>query len=73
MQTNPSAIVAATVRAELARRGQSQEALGQILNLSQSAVSRRLSGRKAFDVAELAKIAEHLEVPMAVFLGGVAA
>ena len=59
--------VPANVRAEVARRGLSQSALAAALNLTQSAVSRRLSGTVEFTASELAALAEHLQVPVSVF------
>lgn len=56
--------VAATVRAEMARRQITQGALAAHLHLSQPAVSRRLSGEKAFDVHELSAISSLLSVPL---------
>ena len=58
MTTTPAETVGATVRAELARKRISQTVLADHLHLSQTAVSRRLTGKKAFDVAELSKISE---------------
>lgn len=57
-------VVGATVRAELARKRVSQVTVGAHLHLSQTAVSRRLTGKKAFDVDELAVIARLVEVPL---------
>jgi len=54
--------VAANVRAELARKGITQSDLAAKLNKSQPFISRRLSGRVAFDVADLASIATVLDV-----------
>lgn len=73
METNPALEVAATVRAELARKRISQTTLGEVLNLSQTAVSRRLGGRKAFDINELHAIARHLGIPLSALVGKVAA
>lgn len=64
MTTNKAEAVGATVRAELARKRISQTTLAERLHLSQTAVSRRLTGKKAFDVAELQVIAEVVEVPI---------
>lgn len=60
--------VAGAVRAELARRRIPQSALADRLGQSQQAVSRRLRGVVAFDVAELAAIAEFLNVPVTALL-----
>lgn len=50
--------VAEEVRAAMARRRITQAALGRILGLGQSAISRRLSGDVPFDVVEINRIAE---------------
>ena len=66
MQKNPAVErVAANVRAELARKGITQTDLAAKLRKSQPFVSRRLSGRVPFDVADLAAIASVLDIPIA--------
>lgn len=65
--------VAANVRAELARKGVTQSDLAAKLNKSQPFISRRLSGRVAFDVADLAGIAAVLNVSISSLLDEVAA
>lgn len=66
MQKNPAVErVAANVRAELARKGITQTELAAQLNKTQPFVSRRLSGRVALDVADLASIATVLNISMA--------
>lgn len=70
---SPSQRVAANVRAELGRHRRSQTELGQALGLTQSAVSRRLAGKVAFDIDELHTMAEWLGVTLAVLLGEQAA
>ena len=57
--------VAANVRAEMARQKISQVKLAETLRVSQPAISRRLSGRVALNVDELARIADILGVPVA--------
>jgi transcriptional regulator with XRE-family HTH domain len=54
--------VASAVRAELARARVSQSVVAATLDLSQQAVSRRLTGRVAFDVEELGIVADLLGV-----------
>lgn len=49
----------------MARKKISQVKLAETLRVSQPAISRRLSGRVALNVEELARIAEILGVPMA--------
>lgn len=66
MQTNlPAGRVADEVRAAMARRRMSQMGLAELLGRSQAFVSRRLTGEIAFNVNDLAKIAEALDVPLA--------
>lgn len=66
--------VAAEVRAELARQKVSQETLCQRIGMSQSTLSRRITGDYPFDTTELAKIAEALGVTVTRFMpDGVAA
>lgn len=57
------------VRAEMARSATSQQDVAALLDLSQPAVSRRLSGEVDFSATELAKLAAHLSVPVAAFFG----
>lgn len=64
----PAERVAAEVRAALAREGRPQKFVGEVLGLSQPAVSRRMRGEIPFDVAELHKLAAALGVPAADFL-----
>lgn len=56
--------VAANVRAELARAGENQSSLAPKVDLSQQALSRRLSARVPFTVAELSRVAAQLGVPI---------
>jgi len=66
VQKNPAVErVAANVRAELARKGITQTDLAAKLAKSQPFVSRRLSGRVPFDVADLAAIASVLDITVA--------
>jgi transcriptional regulator with XRE-family HTH domain len=67
--TTASQRVAANVRAELGRHSRSQADLGQALGRSQPYVSRRLSGKVAFGVDEVERIAAWLGVPVDVLLG----
>jgi len=60
--------VADEVRVLMARHRTSQEALGAVLGLHQTAVGRRVRGEVAFDVEELSKIAEHFGVQLAELL-----
>jgi len=60
--------IAANVRAEMGRRQITQTGLADVLNLSQTAVSRRLSGQVPFNVEELARIAAALNVDLSVLV-----
>lgn len=67
-QATTDTLVAANVRAELARQRKSGRAVAEALNLPASTLSRRLSGVVPFTVAELANLAEYLDVPLARFV-----
>ena len=71
--TTPNTITGANVRAEMARRKISQEAVAQTLGLSQASVSARLRGVTPFRVDELLRIADLLGVPLDLLLAGAAA
>lgn len=60
--------VAANVRAEMARQRKRQADLGEVLGLTQGAVSKRMSGTVALDVDEIGKIADFLGVPVSSLL-----
>jgi transcriptional regulator with XRE-family HTH domain len=64
MEQTLSGLVAANVRAELARMKIGQSALADRLALSQATVSRRLSGESAFELDELPGVADVLGVPV---------
>ena len=64
--------VAANVRAEMARQRKRQADLGEMLGLTQGAVSKRMSGTVALDVDELGKIATFLGVDVATLIGAAA-
>lgn len=70
---NPTAsqVVGRNIRAEMVRRGISQEAIAKLLGLSQAAVSTRLRGETRITMDDAAAIAAHLKVPMAVLLDGI--
>lgn len=55
---------ASNVRAELARRGLTQEQAGSAIGLTQKAMSRRLTGTVDFSATELHKLADLLGVPV---------
>jgi transcriptional regulator with XRE-family HTH domain len=58
-------VVAANVRAELARAGRTQTQLAQELQVSQMWVSRRLSGSTPCDPNDVALFARHFKIPVA--------
>ncbi len=60
-------VIAAEVRAELARKQLSGVRAARALGWTQNYISRRLSGTVPFDVADLLAIAELLEVPVGAF------
>ncbi len=57
--------VAQEVRANMARRGRTQSDIATALGISQTAISRRLSGSVPWDVNELELVATALDVPLA--------
>jgi transcriptional regulator with XRE-family HTH domain len=63
-------IVAGEVRAWLARRQRSGRSAALELGWTEPYLSRRLTGAVQFDVADLAKLAELLDVPVTVFFDG---
>lgn len=68
MTTGLSDIVAANVRAEMARRKISQRALAEKAGISQPQIYRRLRGELAFDVDELGAIANALGIDVRALL-----
>lgn len=62
MTTGVSQAVADSVRAEMARRKITQLAVANALGVSIAAVSRRLSGHVAWDVDDLAVVAQLLDM-----------
>lgn len=68
MEQTPTERTAGAVRAELARRKISGRDLAASLGWSVTTTWRRLNGTTAFDVEELATVAEHLGVPVSTFL-----
>lgn len=64
-----SALIAATVRAELARRSMTATALADRLGTTQQTLSRRLTGVVPFDVDELQAIADALEISFGALVG----
>lgn len=68
MTSTASALAAANVRAEMARRSISQTQLAQAIGINQSGLSKRLRGLVPFDVDEMAAVAGFLDVPLAELL-----
>lgn len=68
MTTGLSDIVAANVRAEMARRKISQRALADKIGISHASIYRRLRGELAFDVDELGAIADALGIDVRALL-----
>jgi len=62
--------VAGEVRAELARQRMTQAAFAELLGRSDPYVTRRLSGEVAFNLTEVDRIAEVLQVPVQQLLSG---
>lgn len=65
MPNNQHAIcVGRNVQAEMVRRGITQAAFAPRLKMTQQGLSRRISGRTAFKVDELQRVADLLEIPI---------
>lgn len=64
MEQTTTERTASAVRAELARRKISGTELATALGWSRTTTWRRLNGSHAFDVNELAAVAEFLDVPL---------
>lgn len=60
--------IAAKVRGQLAEHRKTQRDLGELLNLPQSAIALRLSGKRPFRAEELGLIAQWLSVPVEGFV-----
>jgi transcriptional regulator with XRE-family HTH domain len=63
--TSPTQLVAANIRAEVARRRISQKVLAEALGKSPQSISMRLAGTVAISLEELATIADVLGVTVA--------
>lgn len=61
-------LVAANIRAEMARQRIPQAAIAAALGITQQSVSNRINGRVPIDVDELAVFARLLSVPVASLL-----
>ncbi len=56
----------------MARQRVTQRQLAAHLGLPQVSISRRLTGRIQFDIGEIEKVAEFLQVPVSQFISPVA-
>lgn len=65
MQTKTAEIVSRHIRAEMVRNDKTQADIAAVLGLSQQAVSRRLVGKVAFELAEVVTLAEFFKVSVA--------
>jgi predicted transcriptional regulator len=63
--TDPTAAMAATVRAHLHRRGIRQTDVAPVLGLSQPSVSDRLTGKTPFTLVDLQRLAANLGITVA--------
>lgn len=68
MMSELAETVAANIRAEAARRRQTQTSLGRALGMSQVAVSDRYRGRTPWTLNEVEAVARLLQVPAAELL-----
>jgi transcriptional regulator with XRE-family HTH domain len=57
------------VKAELIRMGFGQDKVAELLGVSQPQVSKRIAGTIGFEAAELARIAQLLQVPVDRLMG----
>lgn len=57
------------IRGLMAKKHKKQVELAQVLGIAQAGVSRRLSGKTPFDINELGRIAEWLDVPITRLFG----
>ena len=57
-----------TVRAEMARRGETQTTLAPKIGLTQSGLSRRLTGTAEWTVTDLYRLAQVFDLPLSTFL-----
>lgn len=61
--------VTGAIKAELARRDLSGADLLPVLPLGRNAIYDRLSGKKSWEVEDVAKIADFLGIPISILLG----
>lgn len=72
MMESTGQVVAAQVRAEMARRNMKQNDLARVLGISQQAVSPKYNGLRDYSLRDLWAISTWLEIPLAVLLGDLA-
>lgn len=65
MNSTQAPRIAGNLRAEMARRGVTQQQVAEVLGLSQSAVSRRLLGQAPISIDQLFEITERFGIDMA--------
>lgn len=69
MNTTTPTLVTREIRAEIARQGRRVSEVAESIGLSESQMSRRMSGRQDFSVGEILAIADTLGVSPAVIFG----
>lgn len=57
--------ITGNLRAEMARRGITQQQVADVLGLSQASVSRKLLGKSRISIDQLYEITEHFGIDMA--------
>ena len=62
------AVIAANLRAEMARQRKTGKELALVLSVSQASASRRTTGETPLDVDELCSVAAWLDVPFSALL-----
>lgn len=74
MSSSLRSLTAGNLRAEMARHRKTSLDLANVLNVSQSSASRRMTGEKSLDLDEVEVIAEWLNIPVSpIFASGRAA
>ena len=66
---NPTEIVAANIRAEMARQRKSQTDLAAALGTTQQAISARFNAKTPFSIEQVTRAADFLGVPASVLFG----
>ena len=68
MHEAPHLVVAATIRAEMARKRETQTRMAPKLGMSQSSLSKRIRGEVPFSIPEITNVATLLDIPVASLL-----